>query len=252
VAALALYFSLGRRILSTGGKVRTEGWGLPDLLITLLLGGLLGPLSILAMIHPRQEARTFSVKTLIDGASSTLIVVGGLIAFLLFRRINLRQLFGWNALARGRAMWLGLGLMVISGPLVLLVNALTEKLVEVTEQDLVKYFREMLLAGNLEVVSMIGLTAVVFAPLSEEFLFRGYFYGVLKRYCGPAGSAVLSAALFAAVHAHAPSFAPLFVLALCLTIAYELSGSLLVPICMHAAFNASELATLYYTVLHGS
>jgi membrane protease YdiL (CAAX protease family) len=42
-----------------------------------------------------------------------------------------------------------------------------------------------------------------------------------------------------------PSLPGLFVLALCLTLAYEASGSLLVPIGMHALFNLSQLVALY-------
>jgi membrane protease YdiL (CAAX protease family) len=44
----------------------------------------------------------------------------------------------------------------------------------------------------------IFVAAVVVAPLVEEFLFRGYFYGVLKRYVGGLPSGLFTAALFAA------------------------------------------------------
>ena len=48
--------------------------------------------------------------------------------------------------------------------------------------------------------------------------------------------------LFAGVHVHLPSFGPLFVLGGCLTLAYEWSGSILVPMTMHALFNFFSLS----------
>ncbi len=92
----------------------------------------------------------------------------------------------------------------------------------------------------------IIFAGVILAPLSEEFLFRGYFYGALKRYCGAPASAIFTAALFAGIHLNLASLPSLFVLALCLTIAYEATGTLLLPVAMHALFNLSQLLTLYF------
>ena len=57
---------------------------------------------------------------------------------------------------------------------------------------------------------------------------------------------LVSSLLFAAVHAHLPSFAPLFVLGTCFAIAYEWSGSILVPMTMHALFNGITLTALAF------
>ena len=60
-------------------------------------------------------------------------------------------------------------------------------------------------------------------------------------------------ASYFAVYAVLPQGTPLahwglFLLALCFVIAYEATGSLLVPITMHALFNAGQLIALYITV----
>ncbi len=89
------------------------------------------------------------------------------------------------------------------------------------------------------------LAGVILAPVCEEFLFRGFFYGVAKRYAGAPLSGFLTAALFAAFHASLTSLPGLFVLAVALTLAYERTGSLAVPITMHALFNAMSLGLLY-------
>jgi len=75
---------------------------------------------------------------------------------------------------------------------------------------------------------IIIVLAVAVAPLVEEFIFRFFFYGVIKRYLGRSRSFLfLNALLFAAVHVHLPSFGPLFILGSCFTLAYEWSGSIL-------------------------
>jgi membrane protease YdiL (CAAX protease family) len=94
------------------------------------------------------------------------------------------------------------------------------------------------------------LLAVVVAPVAEETIFRGYIYGVLKRYFGGIGAGLFSAALFAGLHLNVAALPALFVLALCLTLAYEATGSLLVNIFMHGFFNLSMLLTMLYLAGH--
>jgi membrane protease YdiL (CAAX protease family) len=98
----------------------------------------------------------------------------------------------------------------------------------------------------LEQRIIIIVLAVAVAPIAEEFVFRFFLYGVLRRYVGRIVALVLSSLLFAAVHAHLPSFVPLFVLGSCFTLAYEWSGSLLVSMTMHAIFNALTLTALAF------
>ena len=76
-------------------------------------------------------------------------------------------------------------------------------------------------------------------------MFRGFFYVVFKRYVGAPVSALFTAALFAAFHVNLTAFPGLFVLALCFTIAFEATGSLVVPMTMHALFNGAQLGLLY-------
>jgi membrane protease YdiL (CAAX protease family) len=57
-------------------------------------------------------------------------------------------------------------------------------------------------------------------------------------------------AAFAVTHLHVPSLGPLFALAVGLGLSYELTGSLLVPITMHALFNATNVAVLLYVRAH--
>jgi membrane protease YdiL (CAAX protease family) len=88
--------------------------------------------------------------------------------------------------------------------------------------------------------------AVIVAPVAEEMIFRGYFYGVIRRYGGRIPAILISSLLFAAIHVHLPSFPGLFLLAVTLCFLYERTGSLWSNITMHAAFNASTIITLIF------
>ena len=86
--------------------------------------------------------------------------------------------------------------------------------------------------------------AVTVAPVFEEVLFRGILLPAMARRWGTGAAIFLTSFLFALVHFHIPSLVPLFVIATAFAVGYVYSGSLLVPIVMHALFNAVNLAAL--------
>ena len=55
---------------------------------------------------------------------------------------------------------------------------------------------------------------------------------------------IVAGALFAAVHMKLPALFPLWILAIILTLSYELSGSLWVPIGIHAGFNTFSVVVM--------
>src|SRR4029077_20014426 len=99
-------------------------------------------------------------------------------------------------------------------------------------------------------VVFIAAFAVAVAPVFEEFFFRGFAYPTLKQRWGAWRALMIVSALFTAVPFHVPSMGPLFSLAIGLGLAYELTGSLLAPITMHALFNATNVAMLLYVRAH--
>ena len=86
--------------------------------------------------------------------------------------------------------------------------------------------------------------AVGLAPFAEEALFRGILLPLLVRRTGPVFGVVLVAAGFAALHADAGTFAALAVFSVALSLAYARTGTLWVPVTMHALFNGANLALL--------
>ena len=113
--------------------------------------------------------------------------------------------------------------------------------IETSAQPLVFEFLKM--TEMTSVLSFIGL-AVIAAPVTEEILFRGLLYPVLRDRLGIKLAVGLSAALFALAHVHAPTFLPLMFLGVMLALAYEYSGSLLLSILIHAIFNLFTVLNL--------
>jgi membrane protease YdiL (CAAX protease family) len=91
-----------------------------------------------------------------------------------------------------------------------------------------------------------GILVVVIAPVTEELIFRGLLYGVVRRYGGRMAAIFTTSLLFAAIHANPAVLLPLFVLAVGLALACELTGSLWTPIAMHMAFNAISFALIVF------
>ncbi len=129
--------------------------------------------------------------------------------------------------------------------MIFLADLLTQRVLGTpsSKQSIVEFFSD---SQTSEQRVLIIILAVAIAPLVEEFVFRFFLYGVVRRYAGRFAGLVLNSALFAVVHAHVPSAAPLFVLGACFTLAYEWSGSILVSMSMHALFNSLTLTALAF------
>ena len=166
-------------------------------------------------------------------------------AFLRLRGFNLSAVAGFSKISFLRALSIGIVLLIAAYPLIAMADAITQRFLGAgsSRQSIVELFSG---SSTIEQRMMIIFFAVAIAPPAEEFLFRFFLYGVLRRYVGRFLGLVSNALLFAAVHTHLPSFAPLFVLGSCFTLAYEWSGSILVSMTMHALFNSVSLIALAF------
>ena len=118
----------------------------------------------------------------------------------------------------------------------------------IAEQTDSKQYQDVVLnfmsGGTAERIS-IFLGATIIAPIGEEFCFRGFLYGTLRKYSGPLCAAICSSFIFALVHTSLPALLPLMVFALLQCWAYEKTKSLRVPILAHILFNAIEIGCLF-------
>ena len=91
-----------------------------------------------------------------------------------------------------------------------------------------------------------ALAGCLLAPVGEELLFRGIILrGMQERWrMGTGGAIIVSSLLFALMHVSPLALLPLFCIGVTFAIMYVRTGSLWVPIVMHAANNAVNFALL--------
>jgi membrane protease YdiL (CAAX protease family) len=233
------------------GNVLTRPYGVPDAVAVLLLLALFsGNFFFPAGGEPGTEAASaaLDVASLLMQLLNMLVLCLVVLAYLLIRGMNPAEMFGLRQLSVGRVLLFAVvGLIVTGVAMELGMMALAAwnggNLPDPSAQESVQAFEN---SSSLVFRILLGLIAVVTAPLTEELLFRGFLYGVVKKGTDRWFAAAFTAAIFAMVHGHVGSAPPLFILGLGLAIAYELTGCLLVPIFMHAMFNAVNIAKLVY------
>jgi uncharacterized protein len=247
VASIYIYFSLLRQIARRGSPdavPAAQRFGPPEGVLALFLSTIFIFASFSAS---NARAVNLGTRDLIGTALIEFGLVGFIVIFLKLRNFQLGQLTGLTRLSFRRVFVIAFVLMIVAYPLIVAADWVTARIIGLSASSSRQRIVE-LFSGSpvLEQRIFIILLAVAVAPLAEEFIFRFFLYGVLRRYAGRTVALVISALLFAGVHAHLPSFAPLFVLGACFTLAYEWSGSLLVSMTMHAIFNSLTLLALAF------
>ena len=246
MASLCLYgflFQLSLRI----GKVRVADFGLPDLMAgTVFFTWFIG-MSVRGFSGP---SRVVTEQDLVGGGELYLLIILAICGFLKLRKIDLIEQFGLTRVTFWKVPVFAFGLLLGLFPVLGAAGAISQKFCgpDAQPQEIVKFFQEAAKQGNSHSVLITVLIGGVLAPVAEELMFRGYFYGVCKRYMGVIVGVVLNSLLFAAMHANLAAFPSLCVLAFALTLAYELTGCLLVPITMHAIFNLTMFSVMLNTV----
>ena len=248
LASVYVYISLVRQIgarTSASAGEPTKTFGLPE---AILAGALILFLLLSISASASRPTVELSARNLLANLLFTMFVVLFIMTFLQLRGFDLSSIAGFFKIGFVRALSTGTILLLAAYPLILLANTITQRLFgsDSSKQNIVEVF-----SGSHTIAQriMIIVFAVAIAPVVEEFLFRFFLYGVIKRYLGSFLGIIVNAVLFAAAHTHYPSFVPLFVLGSCFTIAYEWSGSIVVAMTMHSLFNSVTLIVLAFPEL---
>ena len=229
--------------------MRSGGFQISEALTAFVLGSFFIGLMIRAVSRKVDAGADLTVDQVVPSSMVFVVIAGGVACYLKFLRgMSLCETFGIDRISPLKTLGWAAGLVSCAFPLIGLAAILSQAALpkeDVAPQPLVQLFRDVAHHANYGAVATILVAGVIVAPLCEEFLFRGFLYGVGKRFLGPAPAGFLSAILFAAFHLNLASLASLFILAVCFTLAYERTGSLLVPICMHALFNFANLFFIF-------
>jgi membrane protease YdiL (CAAX protease family) len=239
-----IYWRLFKQVTSGEAKVTTATMRMPELflafvLITMFIGLMSQALSL--------EPKEIEEINLVDGSMFYLVIVGIIMGFLHMRGNRIQSLFGFDAMRISKALRRAAGLILAAFPVVIVITIAVQLLpgFKGDQQEIVRFFEAATKNADTGRMLITIFLATIVAPIAEEFIFRGFLYGVTKRYTGIIGGMLFTSAIFAAIHMNLPSFPALFVLAVCLNIAYEHTGSLAVPMAMHAFFNLTQLVLIF-------
>lgn len=256
LGALMMYLKYFQRLATQGPQTRPDLLGVPEMLAGGLIMALLGMTVVargMGSEAPTPPADRPLDELLLYNMVNMALPSLAIIVLLLARGGSLGSVYGLTKVGLFRAIGIGIGLAILALPLTYGAKAITVMVFGSQEapQALVQKFSSAVGGGDMRLVGLIALSACVIAPITEEILFRGTFYPTLARGFGRGPAALACALLFALVHDTFTDVPGLTVLALCFTLAYELTGSLLVPIIMHATFNGLSLLLMWWQVKAG-
>jgi membrane protease YdiL (CAAX protease family) len=246
------FASLRAEALYNLRRVTSEKTWRADAVLMLSLGTLI--LFLLASIAPEFVGKRAAELNLELGEWPKVICIymfhaGTLImleVFLKAHRVSWREFIGFHSPGAGRAMWLGIGMGLLVVPVLLGVNWTSSYLLRLMsdqppdEQGVVI----MVKAANPYLRTGLGLSALVWAPLVEESIFRGVLYPAIKQYGHRLIALLFTCLLFAGIHTNLMTFIPLAIFAILLALLYDRTKVLMACILAHSTFNAVNFAML--------
>jgi membrane protease YdiL (CAAX protease family) len=252
LAVLVVLTALSLRFyLPLAGRVLVRGEGRVDDSWVGAIDGVAATVLVAWFVMMGRDALTDEVDRavefghIVSGAVIYASIVIFLVGLLVYRNLPPAGVFGLGSMAFARALGRSLLWLGAAYPLLMLVQAMVYGAAggEMSPQEVVEFLQNAETPRDrLAVLAM----AVVVAPVAEEMIFRGYLYPVGKKYLGPFLSMSATSLLFAVLHGHMGSIPALFTLAMCLGLAYEKSGTLVVPMIMHAVFNAVSVTAILF------
>jgi len=187
-----------------------------------------------------REARGWT-NPLVLGASLALeAALLGAAAWFSVRRYSC----GWRALGFRPAVrggwWLPLAVaaaVVVAAGVVLVVYSVIVELVGIGELVPESTLPEDFFDSPVT-LPLVGVLAVLAAPIAEETFFRGFLFPAFRVRWGTFWAALASGLLFAAVHFNLGSIVPITIIGMLLAWAYVYSGSLWTAVCAHLVYNS--------------
>lgn len=216
-------------------------WGGAD--VALVLAAYLACATIATAALP-------AAPSLVGLLQANLVAITGttfIATLLLLRGGADRRALGWSAAGwRDELRLAAGGLALVVAPL-LGLSAILDRIVPY-RHPLVDL---LLVDRSAATLAVVIVSAVVAAPIAEEFFFRRVLQGWLEARlpgAGGRGAVVVSAALFAAAHTgQGLASVPLFLLGLVLGWIARQTGSIVACVLLHAAFNAVSVALVLLT-----
>ncbi len=179
-------------------------------------------------------------------SSIAMLSIAGIVPLILFWRTNLVEFFGLRWPSWKTIFWIMPAFvyaMMVVGALIVACGWQTwvQDSLGARPQEAVTLVRE---TSDVGLLVAMAVTAIIFAPITEELIFRGYLYPVVKRFTDRWFASIFSGVLFGVIHFNVMALPMLALMGIILAVIYEKSGSLWVPIGCHAAFNATSVGLM--------
>ena len=218
-------------------------WGWRDAIFAGGLAAFFIAMAVESFGRPEGEVNLHAVMaSFFLYAALDVLIVG----FLVFRGINPVGAFGlrWHGWLRGVFVIVPCALL-LALPIIFLAQMAAYQISgpDTAPQAIVRFLLEH--RGWKERLAVAAI-AILAAPVTEELVFRGVIYGVVRKYAGRLAAIVGTSVLFALIHGHVPSLPGLLILAVALALIYEKTASLWAPVCLHAAFNGLTIVAAIF------
>ncbi len=175
--------------------------------------------------------------------AATIVLQTAGLAFILWLAIRHRG--GWRkAFGNERArslppLWLATVIYLAIWPVQLLATPLYHWILRMLDVsiDIQESLVILKTTDSPAVLAMLGVMALIIAPITEELFFRGILLPVFRRRMGGWPAILLSSLVFALIHFHLPSIAGLFIVSIACCLAALWGKSVVPAIWVHALFN---------------
>jgi membrane protease YdiL (CAAX protease family) len=149
-------------------------------------------------------------------------------------------------LRKPHRMWLAIGLLFAVYIGFIVLSGIWVEALGIEQEDTLP--DELGVKDSTVNLVLVLILVTVMAPVAEELLFRGYVYRALRNWRGVWPAAIISGALFGGIHMGSSPIGfivPLAILGVGLALLYHWTGSLYLPVALHAlnnsiAFGASQ------------
>lgn len=179
-------------------------------------------------------------------SSITMLLIAGVVPAVLFWRVKLVEVFGLRWMGWRNIFWIMPAFvfsMMVVGALMVACGWQTwvQDSLGSKPQEAVTLVRE---TSDIGLLVAMAVAAIIFAPIAEEVIFRGYLYPVVKKFTDRWFASVFTGVFFGVIHFNLMALPMLALMGVVLAVVYEKSGSLWVPIGCHAAFNATSVGLM--------
>ena len=169
-----------------------------------------------------------------------------LLAYPLLRSVSWQHLLAGMGFTRGKGvaieMLCGVAGYIAGMPILLVGMLLTLAVTAITKQEASHPIADELINPSLLQLLSIYFMACIWAPITEELMFRGALYHYLRSWAAPVAAAVLVAIVFAAIHPQGISGIPMLsAIAIVMALIREWRGSIIGAVTAHMLNNFTAI-----------